>query len=141
MTFVTPWEIKASNEQRPIHPAPKTTAVWPTCASPWLAAWKPTASGSINAPSNVETLSGNLKHKSASCATYSWKTPSTGGVAKKITSGHKLYFPWRQNSQWPHVLPGSNATRSPTFKCLTFLPTSVTTPPGSWPRTNGGLTI
>ena len=73
-----------------MHPEPVTTAVCPMCASPRLAAWKPTASGSISAPSIVLTLSGSLKQSPASCATYSWNTPSTGGVAKNTTSGQRL---------------------------------------------------
>ena len=43
---------------------------------------------------------------------------STGGVAKNTTSGLRLYWPSRQNLQWPQVLPGSSATRSPTLRCL-----------------------
>lgn len=58
-------------DTRPMHPAPITTAVWPAWAPPWLAAWKPTASGSISAPSRVLTFSGSLKHSAASWATYS----------------------------------------------------------------------
>ena len=38
---------------------------------PWMAAWNPTARGSISAPSRVLTLSGSLKQRAASCATYS----------------------------------------------------------------------
>jgi NAD(P)-dependent dehydrogenase (short-subunit alcohol dehydrogenase family) len=62
-------------------------------------------------------------------------------VAKKITSGQRLYLPLLQNSHFPQVLPGSSATRSPTLRCFTSLPTSMTVPPDSWPRTRGAFTM
>ena len=70
-TSDTPLAFNAISDTSPIHPAPITTAFCPRCASPWIAAWNPTARGSIKAPSNVLTLSGSLKQSPASCATYS----------------------------------------------------------------------
>ena len=43
----------------------------------------------------------------------------------------EIVFPDLQNSQCPQVLPGSIATRSPTFRFFTFAPTSTTLPPAS----------
>ena len=89
-TFGTPRARSAIMDTRPMQPEPSTTARCPGPASAWLAAWKPTASGSMSAPSSVLTFSGSGKHRPASCATYSWNTPSTGGVAKNTTSGQRL---------------------------------------------------
>uniref|UniRef100_A0A1A9W1K9 Uncharacterized protein n=1 Tax=Glossina brevipalpis TaxID=37001 RepID=A0A1A9W1K9_9MUSC len=48
--------------------------------------------------------------------------------------------PLRQTSQSRQCLPGSIATRSPTWRLFTFLPISHTTPEASWPRITGAFT-
>lgn len=50
-------------------------------------------SGSAIAPCSYERESGILKQKSAGWSTYLAKEPCTGGVAKNLTLGSKLYRP------------------------------------------------
>jgi hypothetical protein len=50
----------------------------------------PTESGSMSAPSSLDSESGSANAKSSWIATKFANVPSTGGVAKNSTSGHRL---------------------------------------------------
>lgn len=50
-------------------------------------------------------------------------------------------MPDLQGSQRRQAIPGSIATRSPTFRLVTDEPTFVIIPADSWPRTIGSLTM
>ena len=63
-----------------------------------------------------------------------------GGVAKNAMSGHRLYAPEVHVGQAPHGTPGSSATRSPTARWDTPLPSATTVPDDSCPITMGALT-
>ncbi len=77
----------------PMGPAPRIATDFPGFTSPRRQAWMPLLSGSTIAPSSYETLLGSLKQKSQGWSMYRARDPCTGGVAKNLMSGSRLYLP------------------------------------------------
>lgn len=121
--------------------APLTSTRMPGDTLAFSQACTATASGSSSAAASSEIASGIGCARSASMVTYSAKAPSTGGVAKNRTRGHRLYRPRRHCSQRPQVCCGSTATRVPTAGDSTPGPWAATTPEASWPSTSGAPTM
>mmetsp|Transcript_1985 Transcript_1985/g.6225 ORF Transcript_1985/g.6225 Transcript_1985/m.6225 type:complete len:230 (-) Transcript_1985:295-984(-) len=125
----------------PMGPAPTTHAISPGLIWALVQECMPTASGSTRAASSNETWSGILNVKLAGCTTdgrrHPWPLAHAGsassfgwygGVAQNRTSGSTLYMPLSVSGDSWFGIPGSMQTRSPTLRCSTFDPTSVTTP-------------
>ncbi len=72
-----------------------------------------TPSGSSIAPSSSVIESGMGNRHFSSQAMNSRNAPSVPPCPAKMTVGHRLGCPRRQNSQVPHGIAGSTATRSP----------------------------
>ena len=83
----------------------------PGWMSAFCAAQTPTDRGSISAAASSDRLSGTGCARCASKTTYWANAPWIGGVAKKRTSGHRLYRPDWHSRHRPQVSCGSMATR------------------------------
>ncbi len=82
----------------PIVPAPRIATDLPGPTLALMQANKAFASGSISEPSSKLMLSGISWQKSSEWSTYRQRLPCTGGVAKNLTAGSRLYLPclrWR----------------------------------------------
>ena len=94
MSATTTWRAPAARATRvismPIVPAPITTAVSATLSDALSTECTATASGSTNAPSSSDTLSGSLNVNAAGWTTLGRITPWTGGVAQNLTAGSRL---------------------------------------------------
>ena len=74
----------------PIGPAPVTSTRSPAVTPALRQAQTPTETGSAMAACSASMPSGAGNAKSASRVTRRAIAPSIGGVAKKVTSGHRL---------------------------------------------------
>ena len=99
-------------------------------------AWTPFASGSISAPTRIETSSGSRRASAARTFTKSANAPGTC-TPTSTRSGHRFVSPARHRRHSPQPDSGLTATRAPCRSCAPS-PVAITVPANSCPITSGG---